>query len=201
MKFVVAGGNEAFKELTGRQHQAEWLQVAHAADFAQHTAANAFFNLDADAWQADYKLLTAPVFINSVAHPLLNSNNIIRFNGWPGFIQHDNWELAGNLEDSSKKVLEVLNKKYLLTADEPGFISARIIAMIINEAWFALGDEISTEAEIDIAMKLGTNYPYGPFEWGYKIGMKNIYDLLLQMSIQHKKYLPAPRLQKLIEVS
>jgi 3-hydroxybutyryl-CoA dehydrogenase len=33
-------------------------------------------------------------------------------------------------------------------------------------------DEISTKAEIDIAMKLGTNYPYGPFEWSEKSGWK-----------------------------
>lgn len=198
MKIVVVGGNDAFKELSEGRDKIEWLHVAHASGFAQHTDANAFFNIDDDAWKGDYNLLTAPVFINSVAHPLINSSNIIRFNGWPGFIQHDTWEIAGTLQDSSKKVMEVLNKKYLLTTDEPGFISARIIAMIINEAWFALGEEVSTEAEIDIAMKLGTNYPYGPFEWGHKIGMKNVYELLLQMSLQHQKYLPAPRFEKFI---
>jgi 3-hydroxyacyl-CoA dehydrogenase len=44
--------------------------------------------------------------------------------------------------------------------------------MIINEAYFALEDNVSTKAETDIAMKLGTNYPYGPFEWGQLIGLK-----------------------------
>jgi 3-hydroxybutyryl-CoA dehydrogenase len=199
MKFVVAGSKDALMELSNGQDQIDWLQAPNAEAFAQYAGADAFFNLYDDAWQAEYKMLTAPVFINSVAHPLSNSENVIRFNGWKGFMQHETWELAGFMQDSSEKVLEALNKKYLLTADEPGFISARIIAMIINEAWFALGDKISTEAEIDIAMKLGTNYPYGPFEWGYKIGMKNIYDLLQQMALQHKKYLPAPLLQQYIQ--
>jgi 3-hydroxybutyryl-CoA dehydrogenase len=27
-------------------------------------------------------------------------------------------------------------------------------------------------------MKLGTNYPFGPFEWGERIGIKNVYELL-----------------------
>lgn len=201
MKFVVAGNENAFKELCEGQDQIEWLHIAETAGFAQHADANAFFNLYDDAWQADYKSVTTPVFINSVAHPLSNGGHVIRFNGWQGFIKHHTWELAGPMQDSAVKVMEALNKKYLLTPDEPGFISARIIAMIINEAWFALGDEISTEAEIDTAMKLGTNYPYGPFEWGYKIGMKNVYELLLQMSVLHKKYLPAPGIQKLIEAS
>ena len=37
-----------------------------------------------------------------------------------------------------------------------------------------LGENVSTRDEIDTAMKLGTNYPFGPFEWAEKIGLKNI---------------------------
>ena len=48
--------------------------------------------------------------------------------------------------------------------DIPGFISARVVSMIINEAYFALEEEVSSKEEIDTAMKLGTNYPYGPFD-------------------------------------
>ncbi len=201
MKIVVAGSDYAWKELSGGQEQIEWLRVVDTLAFASHTNADAFFNLQEDAYLADYSFTDVPVFINSVARPLGNIQNVIRFNGWNGFISHETWEIAGNVKEADENVLKSLNKKYLHTADEPGFISARIIAMIINEAWFALGDEISTEAEIDIAMKLGTNYPYGPFEWGHKIGMKNIYDLLQQMSISNKKYSPAPRLQQFIQAS
>ena len=43
--------------------------------------------------------------------------------------------------------------------------------MIINEAYFTWEAGTSTKEEIDIAMKLGTGYPYGPFEWGEKIGL------------------------------
>ncbi len=59
--------------------------------------------------------------------------------------------------------------------DEPGLVSARVISMIVNEAFFALAEGVSTMEEIDVAMKLGTNYPYGPFEWLEKIGVANIY--------------------------
>jgi len=75
--------------------------------------------------------------------------------------------------------------------DEPGLISARIIAMIINEAYFANAENVSTEKEIDTAMKLGTNYPYGPFEWADKIGVKNIYVLLEKLSINDPRYHPS----------
>ena len=80
--------------------------------------------------------------------------------------------------------------------DEPGLVSARVISMIINEAFFALGENVSSIEEIDLAMKLGTNYPYGPFEWSEKIGLQNIYHLLHKLSQTDKRYLIAPLLEK-----
>jgi 3-hydroxybutyryl-CoA dehydrogenase len=68
--------------------------------------------------------------------------------------------------------------------------------MIINEAYFALEENVSTKEEIDIAMKLGTNYPYGPFEWCKKIGLKNIAALLAELSQTEKRYQPARLLLK-----
>ena len=79
-----------------------------------------------------------------------------------------------------------------MVKDEPGLVSAKIIAMIINEAYFALGDDVSSKTAIDIAMKLGTNYPYGPFEWSEKIGIHNIYLLLKKLSLMDTRYQPAP---------
>ncbi len=68
--------------------------------------------------------------------------------------------------------------------------------MIINEAYFALQDEVSSKDEIDTAMKLGTNYPHGPFEWSKKIGLKNIYGLLSKLVETNNRYEPAGLLKK-----
>jgi len=68
--------------------------------------------------------------------------------------------------------------------------------MIINEAYYALGEEVSSKAEIDTAMKLGTNYPLGPFEWGAKIGLHNIYRLLKLLSVEDDRYIVAPYLEQ-----
>ena len=198
MKLGVAGSKEEFLQLSADHLHIEWLQLKDVNSFVQHEDIDAFFNLSTDAYKRNYSLLKVPVFINSVVHPLGDVKNLIRFNGWNGFIEHETWEMAGNINAEAKAVLLALKKKFLQVPDEAGFISARVIAMIINEAWFALGENISTETEIDIAMKLGTNYPYGPFEWGYNIGMKNIYDLLQQMALQNQKYQPAPLLRKYI---
>ncbi|MBC7712536.1 MAG: hypothetical protein H7177_04330 [Rhizobacter sp.] len=63
-----------------------------------------------------------------------------------------------------------------------GFHYPRVISMIVNEAYFALEENLATPEAIDLAMKNGVNYPLGPIEWGQKIGTKNIVDLLTEYS-------------------
>ncbi|MFY9513145.1 MAG: 3-hydroxyacyl-CoA dehydrogenase family protein, partial [Rubrivivax sp.] len=50
-------------------------------------------------------------------------------------------------------------------ADTPGLVVARTLAMLINEASDAVLQGVCTAAGADAAMKLGVNYPAGPFEW------------------------------------
>jgi 3-hydroxybutyryl-CoA dehydrogenase len=52
--------------------------------------------------------------------------------------------------------------------------------------------------EIDTAMKLGTNYPYGPFEWGQRIGLTRIVSLLNVLSMTNARYKPANSLQQAV---
>ena len=53
----------------------------------------------------------------------------------------------------------------LPVADTPGLIVARTVAMLINEAADAVLQGVCTPEGADAAMKLGVNYPAGPFEW------------------------------------
>ena len=141
------------------------------------------------------------ILINSVADCLPdigNQNKLLRMNGWPGFVQRSVWEVAGEINTDVAAAAALLGKKLLKCADQPGFVSARILAMIINEAWFAKEEDISSENEIDIAMKLGTGYPYGPFEWGNKIGLSRITGLLQALSIKNNIYTPAQTLSSAI---
>jgi 3-hydroxybutyryl-CoA dehydrogenase len=50
--------------------------------------------------------------------------------------------------------------------------------MIINEAYYTLEEGTANRGDIDLAMKLGTNYPYGPFEWAQRIGIHHLVKLL-----------------------
>ena len=58
------------------------------------------------------------------------------------------------------------------------YIFARVLVSIINEALWAKCEGVASEQDIDTAMKLGTNYPKGPFEWVELVGMDKVLELL-----------------------
>jgi len=145
------------------------------------------------------KQITTPVIINSVQHTLHETNfSFIRINAWPTFLQSNLIEASASDEKKQKAeiVFAQFNKKIEWLPDEPGFITPRVISAIINEAFIALEEGVSTKEEIDKAMKLGTNYPYGPFEWANKIGIKNIASLLTKLSLSQRRYSPSSLLMR-----
>lgn len=123
--------------------------------------------------------------------------NFVRFNGWDGFLSQPSLEIAGNDESVTKAVelLETAGLTSVVSADELGMIGPRVVAMIINEAYFALAENISTKEEINTAMKLGTNYPYGPFEWCELIGFQKVSALLQSLAKTNERYSLAPAFQ------
>ena len=96
-----------------------------------------------------------------------------------------------SLQPEAEQLLSCFGRTIEWMPDIAGFITPRVVASIINEAFFALEEKVSTEEEIDTAMKLGTNYPFGPFEWGKKIGLHNIYSLLAILSSEKTRYTPS----------
>jgi 3-hydroxybutyryl-CoA dehydrogenase len=149
------------------------------------------------------RFLSKPVFINAVALTLSDLQvPFVRINAWPGFLERSIAELAvlPAQRDMAKAVFAALNWPCELLPDVPGMVTARVLAMIINEAWFTFGEGVSSKEEIDIAMKLGTNYPYGPFEWGEKIGLNNVGELLQRLAKEDKqRYEPAPALAEALK--
>lgn len=89
---------------------------------------------------------------------------------------------VSSLHTQERPVLEelarALNWQLKWVDDRIGMVTPRIIAMIINEAYFTLQEGTASKEDIDLGMKLGTNYPHGPFEWAQKIGLYNVYRTL-----------------------
>ena len=82
--------------------------------------------------------------------------------------------------------------------DRIGHVSLRVLAMIINEAVFALQEGVASPSDIDTAMQLGTNYPVGPLEWCDRIGADVIVAILdgLQAEYGEERYRPAVLLRQ-----
>lgn len=107
--------------------------------------------------------------------------SLIGMNTWPTCINRGilEWTVTSNQDQiKAQKLADNLGWEVSFVADKIGMVTPRVLAMIINEAFFTIEDRTATVEDIDNAMKLGTNYPFGPFEWANKIGISEIYQTL-----------------------
>jgi 3-hydroxybutyryl-CoA dehydrogenase len=68
-----------------------------------------------------------------------------------------------------------------VVGDSPAFVAPRILAMVVNLACEVAQLGIGSPEDIDVAMRLGQNYPRGPFEWGEWLGTERVHDTLRRM--------------------
>jgi 3-hydroxybutyryl-CoA dehydrogenase len=210
MKIVIVSGTTTPPLFS--EHAADCITARTVEELQGHRDADLFIDLDferhdgkagRDARIAALSvLLPTPIMINAVIHTLADIERpFIRINGWPGFTERPIHELVAPDQDVTRQIgewYEKLGHSCRLVPDIPGMITARILVTIINEAWYTWEAGVSTKEEIDTAMKLGTNYPYGPFEWGQRIGLARIVSLLNVLSVANARYTPANSLQQAV---
>jgi len=103
------------------------------------------------------------------------------FNGMPTFFNREYLEVTLLRQRDAAVLREIclkLSTEFKIVEDQAGMVTSRVVCMIINEAYFALEEGVASRSDIDLAMRLGTNYPYGPFEWAERIGVSRVCRLL-----------------------
>lgn len=90
------------------------------------------------------------------------------------------------------------NCETMVIEESLGFVSQRILAMVVNLACDMAQQKIATVEDINIAVKLGLGYPLGPIEWGDSVGKDKILLILDRISriSQDPRYRPSPWLQR-----
>ncbi|WP_432357214.1 3-hydroxyacyl-CoA dehydrogenase [Sporosarcina sp. UB5] len=115
-------------------------------------------------------------------------------------------EIVRGLETSDETVEIIrevavnMGKETVVINEFPGFITSRISALVGNEAFYMLQEGLGTPEEIDKAIKLGLNYPMGPFELVDLVGLDT---RLNNLNYLHEKlgekYRPAPLLEQYVK--
>ncbi len=209
MHLLIISNSNTVEHLWGKPLPLSGVTIRQEKTFetamADGTDAIIDFDFETDPQRIDiYKTLLQPILIASTLYSLeelqVTTEPIARFNNWPCKEERNLVEIAmpQNQVEKFEQIFSMLSIPFQKTKDIVGFVTARIISIIINEAFLALEEQISTKEEIDIAMKLGTNYPMGPFEWCNAIGNKNVYELLARLSLTEKRYTPASLLKQSI---
>jgi 3-hydroxybutyryl-CoA dehydrogenase len=203
MTIVVACEALDALELTQQLADHEHILVPNAQAFEHYPSADLYIDHRFNGgW---FSPATKPLLINCVALPFASQDaerpaQVARYCGWPGFWARSVWELAvphGTDAGWLATTVERLGKTALCVGDVPGLITARVWASLANEACYAIADAVATANNIDVAMRLGTNYPAGPLEWVSQMGAHRVWQLLEAMATENDIYTPHPLIKAL----
>ncbi len=94
-----------------------------------------------------------------------------------------------------------MGKVSIAAGDSPSFIVNRVLCPMLNEAIFALGENVGSVEDIDNGMKLGANHPMGPLTLADFVGLDTLLAVMhvMQTATGDCKYRPAPLLVKYVE--
>ncbi|GAB4206402.1 MAG: 3-hydroxyacyl-CoA dehydrogenase [Roseiflexaceae bacterium] len=106
--------------------------------------------------------------------------------------------LSDEVRAGAEGLAHVLGRAPVWMADGPALIVPRVVAMLANEAAFALGEGVAGADTIDLAMRLGANHPAGPLARAAMLGYDKVVAILdhLRAEYGEERYRVAPALRR-----
>jgi 3-hydroxybutyryl-CoA dehydrogenase len=103
---------------------------------------------------------------------------------------------------TSLEFAKSLPKEAVVVKDAPGFVSNRIIPLVLNEAAKLLEENLATIEDIDKICRLSFNWPMGPFELSDLVGVDVAVDLCegIYQQTGWERYKPTPLLKRMVEI-
>jgi 3-hydroxybutyryl-CoA dehydrogenase len=121
-------------------------------------------------------------------------------------------EVAGGVETREDVVTDTVdflqglrNHRYpmvpIRVKESPAFVVNRLLIPVLNEACFALDENLASSRDIDTAMKTGAGMPMGPFELADMIGLDVALEVAETLFREYgdPKYRPAYLLRRLVD--
>jgi 3-hydroxybutyryl-CoA dehydrogenase len=194
MQILVIGNTsnkEELKQKFGQNHIYHFVEPgSDSSDLLPSTDVVFDFAPDKKFIKARYLNFVNPVFLNTSLITLSELTEhgdaaqrdfFFGFCGLPTFVNRSVLEVSISEKKNESRLNEIcsrLSTDFVCVEDRVGLVTPRVICMIINEAYCTLEEGTASREDIDLAMKLGTNYPYGPFEWAKRVGIKQVIELL-----------------------
>ena len=106
---------------------------------------------------------------------------------------------AAGAVDEATGLLQAAGLTVYVIDDAPGLVVTRTVAMLVNGAVDARHKGVASAADIDTAMRLGTNYPLGPLAWGQRWGPATVLGMLdaMQAWYGEDRYRPSALLRRI----
>lgn len=219
MKILVIGGIEKameLKEKLGEENDFTFLNnpLKQLKEVEGLENFDIIFDLDFDSNPASLEFYATlegmPVIVSAVKQQLIRLVHnykkeihcyFIGMNCLKTFINREKTECT-LLHEFDQNILSSIESKlninFTVVADRVGMVTPRIVLMIINEACFVVQEGTASMEDIDLGMKLGTNYPMGPFEWADKIGIDDVFETLAAIyeDTKDERYRISPMLKR-----
>lgn len=101
---------------------------------------------------------------------------------------------------AARSLAEQAGRQWILVNDSPGFVTNRVMMLMVNEAMFLVQEGVASVQDVDRLFKTCFGHKMGPLETADLIGLDTVLRSLevIYTELNDSKYRPCPLLKKMV---